>query len=105
MYLAKIKDSFMFGGSKYSSHWWLINKDQVKGVYALETTHLYIPDEKRMRQVRYGILKKVKFTCFDTPSGMSKKKYFKSFNGVKLNYRNIKKNSVDIKKNFSIKKP
>ena len=99
------KDLFMFGGSKNSSHWCLINKDKIKGVCALETTRLYIPDEKRARQVRYGVFKKVRFTCFDTPSGMSKKKYFKSFNGTKLNYRNINKNSVDIKKNFSIKKP
>lgn len=72
------KDLFMFGGSKNSSHWCLINKDKIKGVCALETTRLYIPDEKRARQVRYGIFKKVRFTCFDTTSGMSKERYLEA---------------------------
>lgn len=105
MYLAKIKDSFMFGGKEDNSHWWLIGKDKFKRIYALETTHLYKPDSKRMNQVQYGILRKVKFSCFETPSGVNKKKIFKSHDGKFLTNNTICSNSYDIKKKISIKKP
>lgn len=44
MFLAKIKDSFMFGGSPNKSHWYLVYTRRNKVLYLKQTTHLYKPD-------------------------------------------------------------
>ena len=68
MYLAKINDSFMSGKNRKGSHWRIIDKDEKGKVYAVLTTHLFVPDNIRFKQIKDGQLIQVKFSCFDNPS-------------------------------------
>ena len=81
MFLAKIKDSFMFGGNPNKSHWYLVYTRNNKVLYLKQTTHLYKPDIKRMEQVKYGVLRKAKLTSFDVPLYQ-----FSNSSGVRLTY-------------------
>ena len=98
MYLAKIYDSFMQGGKSKRSHWRIIDKDENGKIYAVLTTHLFVPDVIRFQQIKEGSLKQVKFSCFDNPSGVYKQRIYRSHNGRTLNYKNIKAHTVDRKK-------
>ena len=100
MFLAKIKDSFMFGGSPNKSHWYLVYTRKNKVLYLKETTHLYLPDSKRMNQVKNGYLRKAYITSFDTPTVVYKKKINKSFSKETLTISNVKNNSTDIRSNI-----
>lgn len=72
MFLIKLEDSKMFGGRKNHSHWYIARKIRNKDEYKLnQLTHLYVPDKKRFNQLKNHILKKVKVTGFDVPSGMN----------------------------------
>ena len=103
LYLAKINDSFMSGKNRKGSHWWIIDKDEKGKVYAVLTTHLFVPDNIRFKQIKDGQLIQVKFSCFDNPSGVYKDRIYKSHNGVRLSYRSISENSVD-KRRFKIQR-
>ena len=61
MFLARIYDSYMSGSKSKRSHWYIVGKDENNKVYAILTTHLYVPDEIRFKQIRDGELKQVKF--------------------------------------------
>lgn len=103
MFLAKIKDSFMFGGNPNKSHWYLVYTRNNKVLYLKQTTHLYKPDIKRMEQVKYGVLRKAKLTSFDVPSGIYKKKIYKSFLNKKISKNDILNNSYDLRFNTKCK--
>lgn len=98
MYLAKIKDSFMFGGEEGKSHWRIIGKDKEGKIYAIETTHLY----NRRQKVKSGLLIARKFSCFKTPSGIYRKRIYKNYYGKKFTYRNISQHAIDKKRNIRI---
>lgn len=55
-------------------HWFLFKRRRFhrKGDLYL-TTHLYNADSKRVKEVDAGRLRKIKFDCFDTPSGVVKR--------------------------------
>ena len=55
MYLAKINDSFMSGKNRKGSHWRIIDKDEKGKVYAVLTTHLFVPDNIRFKQIKDGL--------------------------------------------------
>lgn len=103
MFLAKIKDSFMFGGNPNKSHWYLVYTRRNNVLYLKQTTHLYKPDVKRMEQVKYGVLRKAKLTSFDVPSGIYKKKIYKNFHNKKISKNDIINNSYDLRFNTKCK--
>ena len=103
MFLAKIKDSFMFGGNPNKSHWYLVYTRKNKVLYLKQTTHLYKPDPKRMEQVRYGLIKKAKISSFEVPSGVSKVKVRTNRNNKKITYDDILSNNDGIRKNIKCK--
>ena len=48
-------------------------------VYYRQITHLYKKDNKRFSQVNRGILSKNKISSFETPQGVTNKRYYSNF--------------------------
>ncbi len=107
MILIKLKDSDMFGGGPNKSHLYLARKVRNKDEYRLnQLTHLYIKDPKRFSQVKRGLLKKVKVSGIDIPSGMKVEIMDKDFNGNKITYKsliNMKEPNSKYNKNVRIR--
>ena len=92
MILIKLKDSDMFGGYPDKSHWYLARKVRNKDEYRLnELTHLYKADKKRINQVKTGLLRKIKISGFETPSGMDVKILSKDNNNNKITFNSLYK--------------
>lgn len=94
MFLAKIRDSFMFNGSHNKSHWYLVYKRKNKVTFLKRVTHMYIADKNRFKQRNKGILQMKKVTSFDAPQGIFCQKIKSNYKGEPLTLENIKKNSV-----------
>ena len=94
VYLAKIKDSFIFDRNSRRSHWYFVYLDKNKQVkYLKELTHLYKPDRVRFHQLNNGRLKKIKIDIFDTASGVYKNKICRNINGTRFTRNDIRINS------------
>ncbi len=99
MWLARIRNKLLFDSPKpEESHTYLIYEDTNTGEKrAIQTTHLYNVDEKNMTKVKKGLLKKVKFNEFETPSGVNNYYYSTDKSGNPLELKNmeiINKNPV-----------
>lgn len=93
MRLARIKDSYLFKGSKQNGvHHYAVYYDRpTKRYRAVALTHLYVKDEKRFKQVKKGNIRIEKFKEFDVPSGVQNYYYDKTLAGDKID---IKDSSV-----------
>lgn len=81
VYLAKIKDSYIFDKDSHKSHFYICLKDRNGKIKLRGLTHLYKPDSRRMGQLRGGLIYKRKFFNFDAVSGVNKKIIFNDING------------------------
>lgn len=72
MRLAKIKNRYLFNSSKPTQeHTYAVFEDaESKEIRAIPATHLYVPDEINMSKLHNGLLRKVKFAGYETPSGV-----------------------------------
>lgn len=104
MFLAKIKDKFMFKGHKNYSHWYLVYTRKNRVLYMKQITHLYKPDKNRFDQIGIGLLEKRKITSFDTPQGVKKRKIYKNGYGKKISLYDVYKNSDGIRNNVRTRK-
>ncbi len=56
------------------AHWFLFKRKRFRRRGNLyPTTHLYVADTRKKAEVRKGTLRKVRFDCFDCPTGVSRK--------------------------------
>lgn len=96
MFLAKIKDNYMFSKKSENdkSHWYAVYYLNNKVIKCYQLTHLYKPDKKRFEQLRKGLIKKVYIKGFDTPFGLKKKNIQVDINGNKLAKKEILNNST-----------
>ena len=86
MRIARIKDSYMFDKNSKGSHWYVLYYDRPSSSYrAVELTHLYSPDKKRFDKVKKNTLMKMKFSKFETPSGVDNSYYSTDINNKKIN--------------------
>ena len=83
MHLAKICNRYMIPNAKpEQEHTYAVYVDEkTKEVRAIETTHLYLPDKENMEKVKKGLLRKVKFDSFETPSAINNYYYNTNLNG------------------------
>lgn len=83
MHLAKIRNRYMFDSDDpYGVHTYAVYSDEkTKEVRAIETTHLYKVDEKNMGKVKRGLLLKVHFDGYETPSGVNNTYYGTNVDG------------------------
>jgi len=90
MHLAKIKDGYMFRTNTPNKvHTYVVYTDtSSKEVRAVPTTHLYNVDEEKMEKVRKGLLRKVKFEGYETPSGVENYYYNLNVEGKPIDLRN-----------------
>lgn len=97
MFLAKIKDNFMFNrnSSNDKSHWYVVYSSNNKVTKCYQLTHLYKPDKKRFGQLKKGLIKKVYIKGFDTPFGLKKRNIQVDINGNKLTKKEILNNSTN----------
>lgn len=97
MHLAKIKDGYMFKTNKpEKEHTYAVYTDlQSKEVRAVPTTHLYVVDEDKMDKVRKGLLRKVKFAGYETPSCVENYYFADNIYGSKIDLNDKKFVSVD----------
>lgn len=73
MHLAKIRNRYLFrSGSPSVEHTYAVYRDEgTKRVRVVPATHLYLPDERNMAKLHQGLLCKVKFAGYETPSGIN----------------------------------
>ncbi len=83
MRLAKIRNRYMFNSNKPTQeHIYAVYTDYTtKEVRAIEATHLYIPDEENMNKVKRGLLRKVRFNGYETPSAVYNSYYDTNIEG------------------------
>ena len=97
MRLVKIKDGYMFSTDKpEKEHTYAVYTDlQSKEVRAVPTTHLYIIDEDKRDKVKRGLLRKVKFAGYETPSCVENYYFTDNVYGGKIDLTNKRVVSVD----------
>ncbi len=73
MKIARIKNRYMFkSNNPNGTHDYLVYKDKsTKEIRAIELTHLYKRDNYRFAQIKSGLLKKMRFSHRETPSGVN----------------------------------
>lgn len=106
MFLAKIKNKFMYKTvqNDNGSHWYAVYTRKNKVLYCKKITHLFLPDVKRFKQLKSGLLEEKKITSFKTPQGVYKRHIYNDVNGSRLTISNVMKNAVSIKNNIKIRK-
>lgn len=89
MKLYKIKNKYLFNSDEPEGiHTYAVYYDRKKKEYkAIATTHLYIKDDKRFKQVSRGNILVTKFKEFDVPSGVQNYYYSKNINGDKIDVK------------------
>lgn len=93
--LAKVRDSYVFNKKSSDSHFYFVEPQTNGNVFLRGLTHLYVPDKKRMNQLRSGLLEKVFIDGFDTPSGVSVKKVETTdINGNPMSLSDVASHSV-----------
>ncbi len=93
--IKKIKDSAMFGGSSFKSHWYIENINKNGEKQYRQMTHLYNPDAKRFSQLKSGVIDKHYVSTFETPQGVYKNTIINN---------DVKKSDVVAKRSVYIKK-
>lgn len=84
MRLAKIRNDYMFtSGNPSGEHTYAVYSENGE-VRAIPTTHLYVPDKDRMDKLHKGLLRKVKFAGYETPSGVENRYYNANAQGGKI---------------------
>lgn len=84
MRLAKIRNDYMFtSGNPSGEHTYAVYTENEE-VRAIPTTHLYIPDKERMEKLHKGLLRKVKFAGYETPSAVGNQFYNTNAQGGKI---------------------
>lgn len=106
MRLAKIRNRYMINsGNPMGEHTYAVYTDnETKEVRAVETTHLYIPDKSNMEKLRKGLLRKVKFNGYETPSGVHNAYYNTNINGepIDLSHADIRIDKTPIPQSQAI---
>lgn len=89
-HLASIKNKYMFNSDKpEQEHCYVVYFDEKsQELRAIETTHLYKPDEKNMNKLKRNLLHKVHFEGKDTPSGTNNYYYNTDINNLPLDLAN-----------------
>lgn len=97
MKLYNIRNDYLFDSDKPQGvHVYAVYYDKKNKRYnAIQTTHLYIKDEKRFKQVKKGNIAVTKFKEFDVPSGVKNSYFSKNIHGTKINIKD-KKNVMPI---------
>jgi len=89
MRIAKIKNKYMYHTDSDGAHHYLIYYDRKHKRYnAIQLTHLYYEDKRRTAQLGLKLIKKEKFSIFETPSGVKKYVYTSDVHGNKLKLEN-----------------
>ncbi|MGN0823575.1 MAG: hypothetical protein ACI4MB_00745 [Candidatus Coproplasma sp.] len=84
MHLAKIQNDYMFTSNEpLGVHTYAVYTENNE-VRAIPTTHLYVPDKERMDKLHKGLLCKVKFAGYETPSGVENRYYNTNAQGGKI---------------------
>lgn len=106
MRLAKIRNRYMINsGNPMGEHTYAVYTDnETKEVRAVETTHLYVPDKSNMNKLRKGLLRKVKFNGYETPSGVHNAYYNTNINGepIDLSHDDIRLDKTPIPQSQAI---
>lgn len=92
MKLYKIKNKYLFNSKQPEGiHTYAVYYDRTSKKYkAIATTHLYIKDDKRFRQVSKGNIAVTKFKEFEVPTGVQNYYYSKNINGGKIDVKDKK---------------
>lgn len=90
MRLAQIKNGYMYNSDEpEKTHTYVVYRDnKTKEVRAIEATHLYLPDKKNMKKLKQGLLHKVQFDIFETPSVTNNYYYNTDINGKPIDLTN-----------------
>ena len=105
MKLYKIKNKYLFNGKQpEGTHTYAIYYDRKTKEYrAIATTHLYIKDIKRFKQVSKGNIAVTKFKEFEVPTGVQNYYYSKNVSGGKIDIKDKKNVFVFGKRHLSKK--
>lgn len=97
MRLAVIKGRYFYKTNNADeTHTYAVYRDpKSKEVRAVQTTHLYKPDKDRMEDLHKGLLCKVKFAGYETPSGVNNKYYNTNIQGKPIDLKHADIVSVD----------
>lgn len=92
MKLYKIKNKYLFKSKQpEGTHTYAVYYDRLSKEYkAIATTHLYIKDDKRFKQVSKGNIVVTKFKEFEVPTGVQNYYYSKNISGGKIDIKDKK---------------
>lgn len=96
VFIAKVHDSFIFDQKSNKFHFYVVDrKKNSKNVDLYELTHLYVPDRKRISQLKSGLIGKIKLNNFDCASGIYLNPISADINGHPLMAKDVANNSKD----------